>query len=133
MQGSRADELRDVAGHTLKACVLMLLKIDVSWKALRRIFGNRSLQDDVAGRLTGQLEIYRDYLGYNRKVAEIRLEVERISRIVLDFDTLIRDNIGPLQIFVEEVANTDGELSRTLVKSSLLAKISCKAIQPQSG
>lgn len=128
----RKQKLQDMTLNLMRATVLILRKIQVSWTALSRLAADKSLQEEVLGQLSSQLRLYRDVLRFDRRMKQLQYEVSRFAQIAIRFDQIIAENIGPLNALIGEVAKVDEHIARSLNEMERLSiELSAQAGGPQ--
>ena len=110
----RKQKLQDMTLNLMRATVVLLRKIQVSWAALARLAADKSLQEEVLGQLSSQLRLYRDVLRFDRRMKQLQYEVDRFAQIAVRFDQIIAENMGPLHMLIGEVAKVDEHIARSL-------------------
>jgi outer membrane protein assembly factor BamB len=128
----RKQKLQDMTLNLVRATVLILRKIQLSWAALSGLAADKSLQEEVLGQLSSQLRLYRDVLRFDRRMNQLQYEVSRFAQIAVRFDHIIADNIGPLHALIGEVAKVDEHIARSLNEMERLSfELSAQAGEAQ--
>ena len=117
LEAGLAGEARRLQGLALtltRACLLMLRKIEHSWQALQLLARDEAVQREVLDRLTEQLSLFREVHAYRRDAERLAREVEEITRLALDFESILRDSMGPFQTLIEEIGRVDDRIGESL-------------------
>ncbi len=113
---------RLLAVNLARACILIIRKLRHALDALSILVEDESAQRNVIESLRSNLDLYREVFDYYREVDKLQQHVEELTRTALDFDSLLRDNLGPLSALIEEVSKVDSRVADSLAEIEKLSK-----------
>lgn len=85
------------------------------------LVNNEDVQREVLGKLSGQLQLYRDAYEHKRDVARLAAEVEQITALALNFESILHDSMGPFQGLIAEIARADDRIGESLAEIERLS------------
>ena len=65
--------------------------------------------------------MYRKVWEFSRDMNQLEKDIDNLTQTALDFDRLLRDNLGPLGILVDEIAKVDGRVAESLAEIQALS------------
>jgi formylglycine-generating enzyme required for sulfatase activity len=99
-----------------QAALLLLKKIALCEEGLTRLVTDQDLQRRVLTELTGRLELHRRAYARRQRIQEVVQEAARMAEVALQFETYMRDHLGPLQGLLEQVVRVDSDLHQTVTE-----------------
>ena len=117
-------EERRVRGLVLnltRASVLMIRKLRHALAALETLVDEEATQRKVLDSLKGDVSLYRRTYEFTRDLDEMERDITAMTRLALEFDNVLRDNLGPLGVLIDEVTKVDARVAESLVEIERLS------------
>ena len=113
--------IRNMVTNLSRSAILILKKLRHALDALETLASNDEKQRMVYENLKNDVGLYRQYYDFNQKMAAVQQEIAQLTNIALEFDNILRDNLGPLGILVDQISQIDSRLSESLVEIEKLS------------
>ena len=88
--------IRNMVTNLSRSAILILKKLRHALDALETLASNDEKQRMVYENLKNDVGLYRQYYDFNQKMAAVQQEIAQLTNIALEFDNILRDNLGPL-------------------------------------
>jgi formylglycine-generating enzyme required for sulfatase activity/uncharacterized coiled-coil DUF342 family protein len=105
-----------------KAASLMLKKIDLICQGLERISADKALQENIVTELVSDIEVYKRMMNRRQRAEERREDTRRFADAALNFEDYMRLYFGPFQDLIDQTAQVDNSMGRTVQEISTLAE-----------
>ncbi len=113
---------RTLAMNLARASILIIRKLRHALEALSILVDDESAQRNVVESLRSNLGLYREVFEYYREVDDLQRHVEELTRTALNFDSLLRDKLGPLAVLIEEISRVDTRVADSLAEIETLSR-----------
>ncbi|MBL8967551.1 MAG: hypothetical protein JNG85_11095, partial [Spirochaetaceae bacterium] len=120
MDGER-DRIRTLAQKLTEASVLIVRKLRFALTALETLVDDEAAQRRVLESLRGSVSLFRKTHTFTKDLDELERDIATMTRLALNFDTILKDNLGPLSILIEEVTKVDSKVADSLVEIERLS------------
>lgn len=117
----KADEIRTMVTNLSRAAILIIKKLRHALDALETLAADDEKQLEVYQKLKNDVGLYRQYYEFNRKMAAVQKEIAELTNIALSFDSILRDNLGPLGTLVDQISQIDVRLGESLAEIEKLS------------
>lgn len=121
MLDAERERIRSLARNLAEASLLIIRKLRHALEALEVLASDGTSQRDVLEALRGDVGVYRKVWEFNRDLNRLQDDIEELTRTALQFDSILRDNLGPLGILVDEIAKVDGRMAESLAEIQALS------------
>lgn len=115
------ERIRAMTKDLARATVLIVRKLRHALDALETLAGDDEAQRRVYEQLRGEVALFREVYEFNRDLSELERAIAEITRIALSFDGMLRDNLGPLSILIDEIGTVDARLGESLAEIERLS------------
>ncbi|MGA0199995.1 MAG: formylglycine-generating enzyme family protein, partial [Prochlorotrichaceae cyanobacterium] len=105
-----------------KAASLMLKKIDLICQGLDRISADKALQENIVTDLVNDIEVYKRMMSRRQRAEQRREDTRRFADLALNFEEYMRRYFGPFQELINQTAQIDSGMGRTVQEISTLAE-----------
>ena len=105
-----------------KAAVLMLKKINLISEGIEKLSRDNELSKQVLENMMAELGDYKDAIVLQRQLEALQQEIAEITNVAINFEHYLQQYLGPFQDLVNDAAQVDGQLSRTVEEISQLAE-----------
>ena len=105
-----------------KAASLMLKKIDLICQGLDRISADKALQENIVTDLVNDIEVYKRMMSRRQRADQRREDTRRLADVALNFEEYMRRYFGPFQELINQTAQIDSGMGRTVQEISTLAE-----------
>lgn len=113
--------IRNMVTNLSRSAILILKKLRYALDALEALASDDEKQRQVYETLKNDVNLYRQFYEFNQKMAAIQKEIAQMTNIALNFDSILRDNLGPLGILVDQIGQIDSNLSESLAEIEKLS------------
>lgn len=117
----QAQNIRNMVTNLSRSAILIIKKLRHALDALETLASDDEKQRQVYEDLKNDVGLYRQFYEFNQKMAAVQKEIAQLTNIALNFDTILRDNLGPLGILVDQISQIDSRLSESLVEIEKLS------------
>ncbi|MCA1950031.1 MAG: hypothetical protein LDL24_05645 [Treponema sp.] len=117
----KAEEIRTMVTNLSRAAILIIKKLRHALDALETLAADDEKQLEVYEKLKNDVGLYRQYYDFNRKMAAVQREIAELTNIALSFDSILRDNLGPLGTLVDQISQIDMRLGESLAEIEKLS------------
>ncbi len=112
---------RALAVNLARASLLIIKKLKHALNALEILVDDEKTQREVIGSLRGQTDLFRKVFQYYRDMDRIQSDIEEITETALNFDEILKDNLGPLSILIDEISKVDSRVTESLTEIQKLS------------
>lgn len=113
--------IRNMVTNLSRSAILILKKLRHALDALETLASDDEKQRRVYEDLKNDVGLYRQFYDFNQKMAAVQQEIAQLTNIALNFDSILRDNLGPLGVLVDQISQIDSRLSESLVEIEKLS------------
>ncbi|HSV55746.1 MAG TPA: hypothetical protein VLH39_01375, partial [Magnetospirillaceae bacterium] len=122
MLNAERDRIRGLTRNLAEASLLIIRKLRHALEALEVLASDGASQRGVLETLRGDVGIYRKVWEFSRDMNELQRDIDNLTRTAVNFDNLLRDNLGPLGVLVDEIAKVDGRVAESLAEIQALSE-----------
>lgn len=122
MLDAERDRIRGLTRNLAEACLLIIRKLRHALEALEVLASDGTSQRAVLEALRGDVGMYRKVWEFSRDMNRLEEDIDKLTRTAMEFDRLLRDNLGPLGILVDEIAKVDGRVAESLAEIQALSE-----------
>ncbi len=115
------ERIRSLAMDLTRASILIVRKLRHALDALETLAQDDDAQRQVYDQLKGDVALYRKVYEFNRDLSRLEQEIAEMTRLALSFDGILRDNLGPLSILIDEIGRVDARLGESLLEIERLS------------
>jgi len=115
------DRIRSLAMDLTRASILIVRKLRHALDALETLAQDDDAQRLVYDQLRGDVALYRKVYEFNRDLSRLEQEIAEMTKLALSFDGILRDNLGPLSILIDEIGKVDARLGESLLEIERLS------------
>lgn len=115
------ERIRSLAMDLTRASILIVRKLRHALDALETLAQDDDAQRQVYDQLKGDVALYRKVYEFNRDLSRLEQEIAEMTRLALSFDGILRDNLGPLSILIDEIGKVDARLGESLLEIERLS------------
>ena len=108
------DRIRALAINLTKSTILIIRKLRHALEALEILVADEVTQRAVLESLKGNLSLYRKAHDFRRDLDRIEADIAAATDFALDFESLLRDKLGPLAALIDEISKVDGRVAESL-------------------
>jgi formylglycine-generating enzyme required for sulfatase activity len=105
-----------------QAALLLLKKIALVQEGLTRLVEDQELQQRLLTDLVGRLELHRRAYERRQRIDQVLREVADMAHVALEFETYMREHLGPLQAMLDRVVQLDSGLYHTVTEIEALTQ-----------
>lgn len=106
--------IREMVTNLSRATILIIKKLRHALDALETLASDDEKQRSTYEKLRNNVVLYRETYEYNERLNTLEKQLAELTQFALKFDDLLRDNLGPLGILVEQISSIDTRLSESL-------------------
>jgi hypothetical protein len=117
------ERIRGLTFNLTRASVLIIRKLRHALTALETLVDDEAAQRRVLASLRSSVTLFRKTHQFKRELDRIEDDIAEMTSLALNFDTLLRDNLGPLSLLIEEVAKVDSRVAESLVEIEKLSAL----------
>ena len=122
MLDAERDRIRGLTRNLAEASLLIIRKLRHALEALEVLASDGTSQRGVLEALRGDVGMYRKVWEFSRDMNRLQEDIDSLTRTAVEFDNLLRDNLGPLGILVDEIAKVDGRVAESLAEIQALSE-----------
>jgi uncharacterized small protein (DUF1192 family) len=122
LEGER-ERIKGMTLNLTRASVLIIRKLRHALTALETLVEDETAQQRVLASLRGSVSFFRKTQEFTRDLDRIEEDIAAVTRLALNFDTLLRDNLGPLALLVDEVSKVDARVADSLAEIERLSAV----------
>ena len=100
----------------------MLKKINLISEGIEKLSRDNELSKQVLENMMAELGDYKDAIVLQRQLEALQQEIAEITNVAINFEHYLQQYLGPFQDLVNDAAQVDGQLSRTVEEISQLAE-----------
>ncbi|MCX7025335.1 MAG: hypothetical protein NT080_12065 [Spirochaetes bacterium] len=120
LEGER-ERIRLLALNLTRASVLIIRKLRHALTALETLVDDEAAQRRVLDAMKGSVSLFRKTHEFTRDLDSIERDIALMTRLALNFDTILKDNLGPLAILIDEVTRVDSRVADSLAEIEKLS------------
>ncbi len=113
--------IRAMVGDLSRATILIIRKLNHALAALSALASDDEAQRRVYEKLKNDVGLFRDVHEFNRDLSRLAREIAQITNLALSFDAILRDNLGPLAVLIDEIGQVDSRLGESLAEIERLS------------
>ena len=121
MLDAERERIRALARNLAEASLLIIRKLRHALEALEVLAADGTSQVQVLNMLRGDVGMYRKVWEFNRDLDRLQDDITELTQTALEFDSLLRDKLGPLGILVDEIAKVDRRVAESLAEIQALS------------
>lgn len=107
-------KIREMVTNLSRATILIIKKLRHALDALETLASDDEKQRSTYEKLKSNVMLYRKTYMFNQGLAALEKQLAEITQFALTFDDILRDNLGPLRMLVEQISSIDSRLSESL-------------------
>lgn len=115
------ERIRALALNLTRSSVLIIRKLRHALAALETLVDDEAAQRRVLESLKGSVSIFRKTHQFTKDLDSIERDIASMTRLALNFDSILKDNLGPLAILIEEVTKVDSRVADSLLEIEKLS------------
>jgi len=115
------ERIRSLAMDLTRASILIVRKLRHALDALETLAHDDDAQRLVYDQLKGDVAMYRKVYEFNRDLSRLEQEIAEMTTLAQSFDGILRDNLGPLSILIDEIGKVDARLGESLLEIERLS------------
>ena len=120
LEGER-QRIRALVYNLTRASVLIIRKLRHALTALETLVDDETAQRRVLDSLRASVSIFRKAHQFMCDLDAIEDDIATMTRLALNFDSILRDNLGPLSILIDEVSKVDARVADSLMEIEKLS------------
>ncbi|MFZ4617215.1 MAG: hypothetical protein ACOYM2_13590 [Rectinemataceae bacterium] len=113
--------IRALVYNLTRSSVLIIRKLRHALTALETLVDDEAAQRRVLDSLRTSVSIFRKTHQFMRDLDAIEDDIATMTRLALNFDSILRDNLGPLSILIDEVSKVDARVADSLMEIEKLS------------
>lgn len=121
MLEAERERVRGLTRNLAEASLLIIRKLRHTLEALEALASDGTIQQDTLNALRDDVEIYRKVWQYARDMNTLEKDIDNLTKTAMNFDTLLKSNLGPLGILVDEIAKVDQRVAESLAEIQALS------------
>ncbi len=122
MLEAERERIRGLTRNLAEASILIIRKLRHALEALEVLASDGSSQGAVLEALRSDVGIYRKVWEFSRDMNRLQKDIDDLTSTAVEFDNLLRDNLGPLGILVDEIGKVDGRVAESLAEIQALSE-----------
>jgi hypothetical protein len=112
--GDEGLRIRALAVNLAKSSVLIIRKLRYALDALDVLVDDEEAQRKVLESLKSGVAVFREAHDLRRDLDRIEEDIEEVTRFALSFETILRDELGPLATLIDQVSSVDSRIAESL-------------------
>ncbi|MBP7263776.1 MAG: hypothetical protein KBB32_06340 [Spirochaetia bacterium] len=122
MLDAERDRIRLLTRNLAEASLLIIRKLRHALEALEVLASDGNSQRDTLEALRADVGMYRKVWEFSRDMNTLQHDIDSLTKTALNFDNLLRDNLGPLGVLVDEIAKVDSRVAESLAEIQALSE-----------